>query len=148
VGRAGGSWQVAETLTGIHSSIYTIANRCEMPTTPQNDAAEDKAAPSHVNHLSLEGMHSTVEVPHHAAGFWRQWRCERRFCENTEGREMTNLKLQAALDELERLHDTVKGFKARNGTLPNPDSDAGRALFVLQTFTSELQKLNILNFNA
>jgi len=45
-----------------------------MPTTPQNDAVEDKAAPSHVNHLSLEGMHSTVEVPHHAAGFWRQWR--------------------------------------------------------------------------
>src|SRR5258706_2442381 len=23
---------------------------------------------------SLEGIHSTVEVPHHAAGFWRQWR--------------------------------------------------------------------------
>jgi len=45
-----------------------------MSTTPQNDAVEDKAAPSHVNHLSLEGMHSTVEVPHHAAGFWRQWR--------------------------------------------------------------------------
>jgi len=45
-----------------------------MSTTPQNDAVEDKAAPSHVNHLSLEGVHSTVEVPHHAAGFWRQWR--------------------------------------------------------------------------
>src|ERR1700758_4625797 len=25
-------------------------------------------------HLSLEGMHSTVEVPHHKAGFWEQWR--------------------------------------------------------------------------
>jgi manganese transport protein len=25
-------------------------------------------------HLSLEGMHSTVEVPHHEAGFWEQWR--------------------------------------------------------------------------
>jgi manganese transport protein len=24
--------------------------------------------------LSLEGMHSTVAVPHHQAGFWRQWR--------------------------------------------------------------------------
>ena len=45
-----------------------------MPTTSQNDAKEAKASPSHVNHLSLEGMHSTVEVPHHAAGFWRQWR--------------------------------------------------------------------------
>jgi len=25
-------------------------------------------------HLSLEGMHSSVEVPHHQAGFWEQWR--------------------------------------------------------------------------
>ena len=57
---------------------------------------------------------------------------------------MTNLKLQAALDELERLCDTVKGFKERNGgTLPNPDSDAGRAFSSLETFTSELRKLDI-----
>ncbi len=26
------------------------------------------------NHLSLEGMHGTVAVPHHQTGFWRQWR--------------------------------------------------------------------------
>ena len=25
-------------------------------------------------HPSLEGMHSTVDVPHHQAGFWEQWR--------------------------------------------------------------------------
>jgi manganese transport protein len=25
-------------------------------------------------HVSLEGVHSTVEVPHHQAGFWPQWR--------------------------------------------------------------------------
>src|SRR5437868_14395190 len=25
-------------------------------------------------HVSLEGMHSSVEVPHHQAGFWQQWR--------------------------------------------------------------------------
>ena|ERR1035437_4337943 len=56
---------------------------------------------------------------------------------------MTNAKLQVALDELERLRDTVKGFKERNGTLPNPDSDAGRALFSLESFTSELHKLNL-----
>ena len=57
---------------------------------------------------------------------------------------MTNSKLQAALDELERLCDTVKGFKERNGTLPsNPDSDAGRALSLSETFTSELHKLDI-----
>jgi hypothetical protein len=57
---------------------------------------------------------------------------------------MTHLKLQAALDELDRLCDTVKGFKERNGgTLPNPDSDAGRALSALETFSSELRRLNI-----
>ena len=49
--------------------------------------------------------------------------------------KLTNSKLQAALDELERLRDTVNGYKERNGKLPNPDSDAGRALFTLQTFT-------------
>jgi len=26
------------------------------------------------NHPSLEGVHSTITVPHHAAGFWEQWR--------------------------------------------------------------------------
>jgi hypothetical protein len=57
---------------------------------------------------------------------------------------MTNSKLQAALDELERLCETVKGYKERNGgTLPDPDSDAGRAFSSLETFTSELHKLNI-----
>jgi hypothetical protein len=57
---------------------------------------------------------------------------------------MTHLKLQAALDELERLCDTVKGFRERNGGAPpNPDSDAGRALSLLETFTTELHKLDI-----
>jgi hypothetical protein len=56
---------------------------------------------------------------------------------------MTNSKLQAALDELERLCATVTGFKERNGRLPNLDSDAGRALSALETFTTELHKLNI-----
>jgi hypothetical protein len=59
-----------------------------------------------------------------------------------EGR-MTNSKLQAAVDELERLNETVKGYKARNGTLPNPDSDAGRAVYLLETFAEELKRLNI-----
>ncbi len=56
---------------------------------------------------------------------------------------MTNSKLQAALDELERLCETVKGYKERNGSLPNPDCDAGRALSSLEAFTSELHKLNL-----
>src|SRR5271156_3145250 len=32
------------------------------------------AKPESGNHPSLEGMHSTVAVPHHSAGFWRQYR--------------------------------------------------------------------------
>jgi len=26
------------------------------------------------SHVSLEGVHSSVEVPHHQAGFWKKWR--------------------------------------------------------------------------
>jgi manganese transport protein len=29
---------------------------------------------SHENHPSLEGVHGSVVVPHHASGFWQQWR--------------------------------------------------------------------------
>lgn len=56
---------------------------------------------------------------------------------------MTNSKLQAALDELERLYGTVRAFKVRTGKLPNPesDSDAGRAASALEVFASELKKL-------
>jgi manganese transport protein len=45
-----------------------------------NGRAFFAAAPDHRNgphrpsHLSLEGMHGSVEVPHHSAGFWMQWR--------------------------------------------------------------------------
>jgi hypothetical protein len=56
---------------------------------------------------------------------------------------MTNSKLQAAIDELERLRDTVKGFKERNGTSPNPDSDAGRAVSSIAEFMSALKKLGL-----
>jgi hypothetical protein len=56
---------------------------------------------------------------------------------------MTNSKLQAALDEVQRLFDTVNEFKKRNGKLPTTDSDAGRALFSLKLFIDELRKLNL-----
>jgi hypothetical protein len=56
---------------------------------------------------------------------------------------MMNSKLQAALDELERLHRTVVEFKARNGRFPNPDSDAGRALSLLEGFAEEYRKMSI-----
>jgi hypothetical protein len=56
---------------------------------------------------------------------------------------MTNQKLQAALDELERLCGTVTEYKRRSADSPNPDSDVGRAMDSLSVFSSELQKLEI-----
>lgn len=56
---------------------------------------------------------------------------------------MINSKLQSALDEIERLFETVKEYKKRNNRLPNPDSDAGRALFCLRAFVDELRKFNL-----
>ena len=41
--------------------------------TPVSAKGESGDAPPG-GHRSLEGMHGTVPVPHHAAGFWRQWR--------------------------------------------------------------------------
>ena len=54
-----------------------------------------------------------------------------------------NSKLQAALDELERLRDTVKGYRDRNSKLPNPDSDAGRAVTLINDFSIALEKLHL-----
>jgi manganese transport protein len=42
--------------------------------TQTDPGSEENGTVTHVSHLSLEGMHGTVEVPHHAAGFWQQWR--------------------------------------------------------------------------
>src|SRR5438552_3629978 len=38
------------------------------------NAAHDEPAAVDGRHVSLEGMHSTVDVPHHDAGFFQQWR--------------------------------------------------------------------------
>jgi manganese transport protein len=38
----------------------------------QPDINAPEAQPG--GHVSLEGVHSSVEVPHHEAGFWEQWR--------------------------------------------------------------------------
>jgi manganese transport protein len=37
-------------------------------------AGATSASDDYHGHLSLEGSHSTVAVPHHEAGFWEQWR--------------------------------------------------------------------------
>jgi manganese transport protein len=36
--------------------------------------APANSGPSATGHVSLEDVHSSVEVPHHQAGFWEQWR--------------------------------------------------------------------------
>ncbi|HLX72204.1 MAG TPA: Nramp family divalent metal transporter [Verrucomicrobiae bacterium] len=41
-------------------------------SSPGDDITRLPEAPA--NHLSLEGMHGSVEVPSHHAGFWKQWR--------------------------------------------------------------------------
>ncbi len=42
----------------------------------QKDGNTAASAPPHSSpaHLSLEGVHGSIEVPHHQAGFWEQWR--------------------------------------------------------------------------
>src|ERR1700704_5735576 len=42
----------------------------------QNQSRESAGMgmPPHSGHVSLEGIHGTIAVPHHQAGFWRQWR--------------------------------------------------------------------------
>ena len=56
---------------------------------------------------------------------------------------MLNSKLQVALDELERLLDTVRGYKERNGSLPDGENDASRALWMLKLFSRELKNLKL-----
>jgi len=46
--------------------------RIEAALEQAEQLALNKAAAT--GHPSLEGMHSTVAVPHHQAGFWEQWR--------------------------------------------------------------------------
>jgi len=53
-------------------------SRCHLNTRPEtwrdpHSTPLDEGA-SQSGHPSLEGMHGTVEVPHHEAGFWQQWR--------------------------------------------------------------------------
>src|SRR5882757_6583338 len=39
-----------------------------------NESATNPTPATDNHHMSLEGMHNTVEVPHHEAGFWKKWR--------------------------------------------------------------------------
>src|ERR1035438_5129768 len=41
---------------------------------PGASTAENISPARSGGHVSLEGVHSTISVPHHQAGFWQQWR--------------------------------------------------------------------------
>ena len=45
-----------------------------IPETTRDPARADLPSPASPGHRSLEGMHSTVAVPHPDEGFWRHWR--------------------------------------------------------------------------
>lgn len=45
-----------------------------MPEPDSNSGAMPVAHAHGTGQVSLEGLHSTVSVPHHASGFWQQWR--------------------------------------------------------------------------
>ncbi len=51
------------------------------PNPPSDDAGKSPSRgdvraepPARTGHVSLEGLHGTVDVPHHQMGFWRQFR--------------------------------------------------------------------------
>src|SRR6202166_1441344 len=52
--------------------------KTEVPTDVKTPAGSvlppPEAEARSSGHVSLEGVHSSVEVPHHEAGFWEQWR--------------------------------------------------------------------------
>src|SRR5437762_13447735 len=59
-------------LMGVSNNMNDSATR---PPSPPSDMLGYPPRPGGgVGHVSLEGMHGSVEVPHHQAGFWRQWR--------------------------------------------------------------------------
>ena len=49
-------------------------SRAAEEATASNIADGTSVAAALTTSVSLEGVHSTVEVPHHRAGFWQQWR--------------------------------------------------------------------------
>src|SRR6266542_630951 len=56
-----------------------LFSKIELRLNMDNPAGETKAngltsGSAATVHVSLEGMHGTVDVPHHQAGFWQQWR--------------------------------------------------------------------------
>ncbi len=49
----------------------TDANR---PAGSGSPSSSPSSGAQSTGHVSLEGVHSSIDVPHHQAGFWEQWR--------------------------------------------------------------------------
>jgi manganese transport protein len=54
--------------------LHESERKIDGATASGNSASSAFVAVDSANHVSLEGMHGTVEVPHHQAGFWKQLR--------------------------------------------------------------------------
>jgi len=50
------------------------SSESQTPVNAPPDTGGVAATQQAGGHLSLEGVHSSIEVPHHEAGFWEQWR--------------------------------------------------------------------------
>src|ERR1700676_128541 len=61
-------------LEGAHMRKTDKRKDSNAPANTPDGAAGALADAVHRNHLSLEGVHGSVEVPPAQAGFWRQWR--------------------------------------------------------------------------
>jgi manganese transport protein len=46
----------------------------KLPNDSNEPAMKGSEAATNTGHVSLEGIHGTVEVPQHEAGFWQNWR--------------------------------------------------------------------------
>jgi manganese transport protein len=59
------------------SGIVKFFQGVEMSRTDKDTEIPAQAishGPAESTHVSLEGVHSSIAVPHHQAGFWKQWR--------------------------------------------------------------------------
>src|SRR5207247_10396492 len=54
--------------------LRPAAGRAHLRERAMKSLPQDEGRPEREGHPSLEGIHSTVPVPHHSEGFFRQWR--------------------------------------------------------------------------
>ena len=65
-------WTVTADYCAVHFPGTSLNTKPQPWRNPDRPTPADGSAD--IGHPSLEGMHGSVAVPHHQAGFWRQWR--------------------------------------------------------------------------